>query len=50
LGIDFEAVTRRLQEEGVAAFAKPFQALLDSIATKLKRLASAKDTLHDAPG
>jgi transaldolase len=38
LGIDFEAVTRRLQEEGVAAFAKPFQALLDSIATKLKRL------------
>jgi transaldolase len=39
LGIDFEAVTRRLQEEGVAAFAKPFQALLDSIAAKLKRLA-----------
>ena len=39
LGIDFEAVTRRLQEEGVAAFAKPFQALLESIATKLKQLA-----------
>jgi len=39
LGIDFEAVTRRLQEEGVAAFAKPFQALLDSIAAKLQRLA-----------
>jgi transaldolase len=39
LGIDFEAVTRRLQEEGVAAFAKPFQALLDSIAAKLKQLA-----------
>ena len=39
LGIDFDAVTRRLQEEGVAAFAKPFQALLDSIAAKLKRLA-----------
>ena len=39
LGIDFDAVTRRLQEEGVAAFAKPFQALLVSIAAKLKRLA-----------
>jgi transaldolase len=39
LGIDFDAVTRRLQEEGVAAFAKPFQALLDSIALKRERLA-----------
>ena len=39
LGIDFAAVTRRLQEEGVAAFAKPFQALLDSITAKLKQLA-----------
>jgi transaldolase len=39
LDIDFAAVTRRLQEEGVAAFAKPFQALLDSIAAKLKKLA-----------
>jgi len=39
LGIDFDAVTRRLQEEGVAAFAKPFQALLDSIEAKLKQLA-----------
>jgi transaldolase len=38
LGIDLEAVTRRLQEEGVAAFATPFQALLDSIEAKLKRL------------
>jgi transaldolase len=38
LGIDLEAVTRRLQEEGVEAFAKPFQALLDSIDAKRKRL------------
>jgi transaldolase len=38
LGIDFEAVTRRLQEEGVEAFAKPFQALLDSIDAKRRRL------------
>jgi transaldolase len=38
LGIDLQAVTRRLQEEGVEAFAKPFQALLDSIDAKRKRL------------
>ncbi|MCU0601817.1 MAG: transaldolase [Desulfobacterales bacterium] len=38
LGIDLEAVTRRLQEEGVEAFAKPFQALLDSIDAKRRRL------------
>jgi transaldolase len=38
LGIDLEAITRRLQEEGVEAFAKPFQALLDSIDAKRKRL------------
>ncbi len=31
LGIDLAAVTRRLQEEGVAAFAKPFQSLMESI-------------------
>jgi transaldolase len=39
LGIDFDAITCRLQEEGVAAFAKPFQALLDSIDAKRKHLA-----------
>jgi transaldolase len=38
LGIDLDAVTRRLLEEGVAAFAKPFQALLDSIDAKRLRL------------
>ena len=38
LGIDFDGITRRLQEEGVAAFAKPFQALMDSIDAKRRRL------------
>ena len=38
LGIDFDGITRRLQEEGVAAFAKPFQALMDSIEAKRRRL------------
>jgi transaldolase len=39
LDIDFAGVTRRLQEEGVAAFAKPFQALLDRIEAKRRRMA-----------
>jgi transaldolase len=38
LGIDLEAVARRLQEEGVEAFAKPFQSLLESIDAKRERL------------
>jgi transaldolase len=38
LGIDFDGITRRLQEEGVAAFAKPVQALMDSIDAKRRRL------------
>jgi transaldolase len=38
LGIHLEAVTRQLQVEGVEAFAKPFQALLDSIDAKRRRL------------
>jgi len=41
LGISLEAVTARLQEEGVAAFAKPFQALLDGIEAKRRRMAAA---------
>jgi transaldolase len=38
LGIDMERVTRRLQEDGVAAFVKPFQALMASIESKHRRL------------
>ncbi|MFO7707660.1 MAG: transaldolase [Desulfobacterales bacterium] len=37
LGIDLDRVTRRLQEEGVAAFVKPFQALMASIESKCQR-------------
>ena len=40
LGIDLAAVTRRLQDDGVTAFAKPFQELLDSIAAKREQLIS----------
>ena len=38
LGIDLDAITRKLQDDGVIAFAKPFDALLQSIAEKKKRL------------
>jgi transaldolase len=38
LGIDLEAVTGKLQDDGVTAFAKSFESLLDSIAEKCERL------------
>ena len=41
LGIDLPAITQQLQDDGVAAFAKPFDALMQSIAEKRERLLSA---------
>jgi len=41
LGIDLDAVTQKLQEDGVVAFAKPFAKLLESIAEKCKKLKTA---------
>ena len=38
LGIDLDAITRQLQDDGVVAFAKPFDALMQSIAEKRDRL------------
>ena len=38
LGIDLNAVTQKLQDDGVVAFAKPFSKLLESIAEKCKLL------------
>jgi transaldolase len=38
LGIDLQAVTQQLQNDGVVAFAKPFDALMQSIAEKRDRL------------
>jgi transaldolase len=40
LGIDLQAVTQQLQDDGVVAFAKPFDALMQSIAEKRERLLS----------
>ena len=41
LRIDLDAVTQKLQDDGVVAFAKPFKALLNSINEKCKRLKDA---------
>jgi transaldolase len=41
LGIDLDAVTRKLQEDGVVAFARPFRQLLESISEKCKLLKAA---------
>ena len=41
LGIDLNAVTQQLQDDGVVAFAKPFDALMRSIAEKKVRLMKA---------
>ncbi|MGD8991950.1 MAG: transaldolase [Desulfobacterales bacterium] len=38
LGIDLDAITHKLQDDGVVAFAKPFAKLLESIAEKCKQL------------
>ncbi len=38
LGIDLDAITKKLQDEGVAAFAKSFNGLLKSIAEKRQQL------------
>jgi transaldolase/glucose-6-phosphate isomerase len=38
LGIDIDAITTKLQEDGVAAFAKSFETLLNSIAEKRELL------------
>jgi transaldolase len=41
LGIDLDAITQKLQDDGVVAFAKPFAKLLESIAEKCKQLKAA---------
>jgi transaldolase/transaldolase/glucose-6-phosphate isomerase len=39
LGVDLDSVTDRLQVEGVAAFVKPFEALMAGIEAKRSRMA-----------
>ena len=41
-GVDLDAVTQKLQDDGVAAFAESFESLMESIEEKRKRLASGR--------
>mgnify|MGYP000001718111 FL=1 len=41
LGIDLDAITRKLQHDGVIAFAEPFVKLLESLAEKCQRMKTA---------
>lgn len=41
LGIDLNAITQQLQDDGVIAFSDPFDALMQSISEKRKRLLNA---------
>jgi transaldolase len=41
LGIDMDRVTRQLQDDGVAAFAKSFDGLMSSVAERRNELATA---------
>jgi transaldolase/glucose-6-phosphate isomerase len=40
LGVDLDAITQKLQDDGVAAFARSFDSLIDSIAGKREQLLS----------
>ena len=46
LGIDFNAVTNKLLDEGLVAFVKPFEALMASIADKRDRLLAGQKNYH----
>jgi transaldolase/glucose-6-phosphate isomerase len=50
LGIDLDAITERLQREGVAKFARPFEALLETIAGKVAQLQQASSPFEAALG
>jgi len=38
IGIDLDAISQKLQDDGVASFAKSFESLMDSIAEKRGKL------------
>jgi transaldolase len=46
LGIDLEAITQQLQDDGVAAFAKSFDGLVASIAEKREQLLADQQNPH----
>lgn len=50
LGVDLEVISEKLQEEGVAAFAKAYEALLAGIAEKLLYLKKDRSTFSSSLG
>ena len=42
LGIDFDAITQKLQDDGVVSFARSFESLMSSVAEKRNRLLGEK--------
>lgn len=50
MGIDLEAITRRLLDEGVAAFAKSFESLMTGVHEKLEKFRSNRKTMQTCIG
>jgi transaldolase/glucose-6-phosphate isomerase len=50
LGIDLQAITQQLQDDGVAAFAQSFEVVLDSIREKSARLLATRYTISPSLG
>ncbi len=50
LGIDLAAVTQKLQDEGVAAFAKSFESLMESIGRKREHIRSGEQAFSTSLG
>ena len=50
LGIDLDAITKKVLDEGVAAFAKSFEGLMAGIAEKRKRLLDDGQQVSTSPG
>jgi transaldolase/glucose-6-phosphate isomerase len=50
LGVDLDAVTRKLLDDGVAQFARAFESLMDSITEKRERLLAGWEQLSAALG
>lgn len=49
LGIDLAAITEKLQEDGVAAFAASFDNLLAALRVKCEKLRAGSEVLLDSP-
>jgi transaldolase len=47
LGVDLEAVTQKLQDDGVASFAESFDSLLASIQEKVDQLGVGREAVND---